>query len=140
MNNKENKLRIQDLKNQEVFSRIRDNIANGVSKINILIITYLNEYVNTKFSKDIDREALSNPSKEKMSRDDEVTETSLFISKISSEKQIFLWNRLSPIPLIAREMLDTKFKNSSMKKYEKLTQIPKIIALKINWEGLSICI
>ena len=90
MNNKENKLRTQDLKNQEVFSRIRDNIANGVSKINILIITYLNEYVNTKFSKDIDREALSNPSKEKMSRDDEVTETSLFISKIISEKQIFL--------------------------------------------------
>ena len=137
INNRENKFLNQDLKNQEVVSKINDKIANGVSKIKILIITYLKEYVKTKFNKDIVREALSNPSKEKISREEESIEILLFISKISSEKQIFLWNKSSPIPLIAREILDKRSKISPTKKYEKLIQIPKIIALKINCVGLS---
>ena len=139
MNNKENKFRLQDLKNQEVFWSVKDNNANGVSKIKILIITYLNEYVKTKLSKDIVSEALIIPSKENISREEESIEILLFISKINSEKQIFLWNRDSPIPLIAREILETKFKICSIKKYEKLIQIPQITNLKINWEGLSTC-
>ena len=88
-------------------------------------------------NKDIVREAFSNPSKEKISREEESIEILLFISKISSEKQIFLWNKSSPIPLIASEILDKKSKISPTKKYEKLIQIPKIIALKINCVGLS---
>ena len=41
--------------------------------------------------------------------------------------------------IIAREILETKFKICSIKKYEKLIQIPQIINLKINWDGLSTC-
>ena len=132
-------MRNQALKNHEVCSNINDKIAKGVSKIKILIITYLKEYVKTRFNKDIVSEALIIPSNEKISKEEEVIEISLFISKISSEKQMFLWNKSSPIPLIARDILDKKFKASPTKKYEKLIQIPKIIDLKINCEGFSIC-
>ena len=49
-------------------------------------------------------------------------------------------NKISPIPLIARVILENKSKNISMKKYEKLMQTPKIVALKINCIGLSACL
>ena len=83
-------MRTQALKNHEVCSNINDKIAKGVSKIKILIITYLKEYVKTRFNKDIVSEALIIPSNEKISKEEEVIEISLFISKISSEKQMFL--------------------------------------------------
>ena len=116
INNKENKFLSQDLKNQDVVSKINDKIAKGVSKIKILIITYLKEYVKTKFNKDIVIEDFIKPSNEKTSREEALTEIVLFISSINSEKQMFLLNRFSPILLIARVILENISKNSSMKK------------------------
>ena len=116
INNKENKFLSQDLKNQDVVSKINDKIAKGVSKIKILIITYLKEYVNTKFSKEIVREDFIRPSNEKTSREEVLTEIVLFISSINSEKQMFLLNRFSPILLIARVILENMSRSSSMKK------------------------
>ena len=116
INNKENKFFNQDLKNQDVESRINDKIAKGVSKIKILTIIYLKEYVKTRFSNDIVSEDLINPSKEKTSREEESTEIVLLISKINSEKQIFLLNNSSPILLIARVIVENKSKIISIKK------------------------
>ena len=114
INNKENKFFNQDLKNQDVESRINDKNAKGVSKIKILTIIYLKEYVKTRFSNDIVREDFINPSKEKTSMDDVSIEMLLLISKINSAKQIFLLNKFSPIPLIARVILETKSKRISI--------------------------
>ena len=108
------------MKNQDVESRINDKNAKGVSKIKILTIIYLKEYVKTRFSNDIEREDFINPSKEKTSRKEELTEIVLLISKINSEKHIFLLNKFSPIPLIARVILETKSNNSPIIKYEEL--------------------
>ena len=69
INKRENMFFNHDLKNQDVESKINDKIAKGVSKIKILIITYLKEYVNTKFSKDIVMEDFIKPSNEKTSRE-----------------------------------------------------------------------
>lgn len=104
----------------------------------ILSITYLKEYVKTKFNKDIVREAFINPSKEKTSREEVSTEIVLLISRINSEKHIFLLNKISPIPLIERVMLENKSKKISIIKNEKFILIPKIIALKINCIGFSV--
>ena len=41
INNNENRLRIHDLKNQDVFCKINDKKATGVKRINILTIIYL---------------------------------------------------------------------------------------------------
>lgn len=138
INNKENKFFIQDLKNHDVESKINDKIANGVSKIKILIITYLKEYVKTKFNKDVVREAFIIPSKEKISSEEVLTEIVLLISRINSAKHIFLLNKLSPIPLIASVIFENKSNNSPIRKYEKLIQIPKMTALKINCIGCSV--
>ncbi len=116
INNKENKFLTQDLKNQDVESKINDKIAKGVSKINILIITYLKEYVKTKFNKEIVREVFINPSNENTSREEASTVIVLLISKINSAKQIFLLNKFSPIPLIASVTLENKSNSSPIKK------------------------
>ena len=47
---------------------------------------------------------------------EELTEIVLLISKINSEKQIFLLNKSSPIPLIARVTLENKSNSSPIKK------------------------
>jgi len=88
-------------------------------------------------SSDVVREALINPFNEKTSREEVSMEIVSLISKINSAKQIFLLNSSSPILLIARVIFENKFKISSIKKYEKLIQIPKIIALKMNCIGFS---
>ena len=138
INNNENIFLIQDLKNQDVESKINDKIAKGVSNIKILIITYLKEYVKTKFNKDIVREVFIKPSKENTSIEPVSIQIVLLILKISSAKQIFSLNKSSPMPLIAKVILQKIFKNISVKKYEKLINIPKIIHLNINWEGFSV--
>ena len=61
----------------------------------------------------------------------------LFIIKISSEKQMFLLNKISPIFLIAKVIIDNKSKICSIKKKEKFIIVPKITALKTNWIGDS---
>ena len=94
--------------------------------------------MKTKLKSEEDKEIFIIPSKEKTSNDDELIPIDLFISKINSEKQIFLWNKSSPIPRSAKVMLDVKFNSSLIKKYEKLIHIPKIIILKINCDGFSI--
>ena len=89
MNNNEKRLRIQLLKNHEVFSKINDKIAKGVSNIKILSITYLKEYVKTKFNKETESEAFNIPSKEKIS-EEMSNNFELFISTINWAKQMFL--------------------------------------------------
>ena len=74
--------------------------------------------MKSKFSKDIVKEAFISPSKEKTFREEVSIEIVLLISKISSAKQIFLLKRFSPIPLIARVIVENKSNNSSIKKYE----------------------
>jgi len=49
------------------------------------------------------REAFIMPSKEKMSSEESVLKLE-FSSEINSEKQILLWNKSSPILLIAKEI------------------------------------
>ena len=61
----------------------------------------------------------------------------LLISKINSAKHIFLLNKSSPMPLIARVIFENKFNRISIKKYEKFMQIPKITAFNINCIGFS---
>ena len=75
------------------FSSVQNMLmcfSEYVFQIKILIITYLKEYVKTKFNKDIVSDALIIPSNENTSREEVSTEMLLFISKINSEKQIFL--------------------------------------------------
>ena len=88
-----------------MLSKTNDKIAKGVSNINIFNITYLKEYVNTRFNKDVVREAFIMPSKEKMSSEESVLKLE-FSSEINSEKQILLWNKSSPILLIAKEIFE----------------------------------
>ena len=94
--------------------------------------------MKTKLKSEEDKEIFIIPSKEKTSNDDDEIPIDLFISKINSEKQIFLWNKSSPIPRSAKVIFDVKFNISLIKKYEKLIHIPKIIILKINCVGFSI--
>lgn len=88
--------------------------------------------MKTKLNSEDDKETFIIPSKEKMSKEEEGIPMDLFISKINSEKHIFLLNKSSPIPRIAKVIFDVKFNISLIKKYEKLINIPKIIILKIN--------
>ena len=101
-----------------MFSNINDKKANGVSKINIFTIIYLNEYVKTKFKSEVEIVAFIIPSREKIFNVELLSEENLFISEINSEKQIFLLNKFSPILLIAKVIFDVKFNNSLIKKYE----------------------
>ena len=138
INKSEKTFLIQDLKNHEVFCKSNDKIAKGVNKIKILIITYLKEYVKTKFNRDIVRVAFINPSNENISRVELSVKIKSFIHKISSEKQIFLLNKFSPIPRIAKVIYEQISNNFSIKKYEEFMQMQNIIHLKINWFGVSI--
>ena len=70
----------------------------------------------TKFNKETEIILLINPSKEKTSIEEISTEIFLLISKISSEKQIFLLKRSSPKFLIAKETLEKISKNCDNKK------------------------
>ena len=117
INKSEKTFLIQDLKNHEVFCKSNDNIAKGVNKIKILIITYLKEYVKTKFNRDIVRVAFINPSNENISRVELSVKIKSFIHKISSEKQIFLLNKFSPIPRIAKVIYEQISNNFSITKY-----------------------
>ena len=132
INKSEKTFLIQDLKNHEVFCKSNDKIAKGVNKIKILIITYLKEYVKTKFNRDIVRVAFINPSNENISRVELSVKIKSFIHKISSEKQIFLLNKFSPIPRIAKVIYEQISNNFSIKKYEEFMQMQNIIHLKIN--------
>lgn len=116
INKSENIFLIQALKNHDVFCNNKDKKAKGVSKIKSFTITYLNEYVKTKFNKDIVREVFIKPSNEKISIDDVFIEIKLFIFSISSEKHIFLLNNSSPIPLIDKVILENISNNSEIKK------------------------
>ena len=91
--------------------------------------------MKTKLKSEEDKEIFIIPSKEKTSNEEKEIPMDLFISKINSEKQIFLLNKSSPIPRIAKVIFDVKDNISFMKKYEKLIHIPKIIILKINMEN-----
>mgnify|MGYP005762018765 CR=1 FL=1 len=66
MNNKENKLLNQDLKNQLVELVVKDKNENGVSKIKTFINIYLKEYEKTKFNKEMLKTLFNKPSKEKI--------------------------------------------------------------------------
>lgn len=126
------------MKNQEVEVKELDKIAKGAIKINTFIKIYLNEYEKTKFKRDTDINPFSKPSNENMSIDEVFTEIFVFISKINSEKQIFLLNKSSPKFLIAKEILEKISKNCDNKKYEKFIQIPQIINLIKKLWGFSI--
>ncbi len=89
INNSENKFLIQVLKNQLVLDKANESIANGASKIKILIITYLNEYENIKFNNDIVRVPFIRPSTENMLIELVSIDIFEFIVVINSEKQIF---------------------------------------------------
>ena len=65
-NNKDKTVLSQVLKNQEVDSFIKLNIANGVIKINTFTIIYLKEYEKIKLNKLIEIKLFINPSKEKI--------------------------------------------------------------------------
>ena len=116
INNKENKFLNQDLKNQEVEAKEFDNIAKGAINTKTLINTYRKEYEKTKFNNEKEINPFIKPSKEKTSIEDTLMEILLFISKISSEKHIFLLKRFSPKFLIAKEILEKISKNCDNKK------------------------
>ena len=65
-NNKDRTVLSQVLKNQEVDSFIKLNIAKGVIKINTFTIIYLKEYEKIKLNKLIEIKLFINPSKEKI--------------------------------------------------------------------------
>ena len=83
-NNNNDKIHLnQDLKNQDVLEFINVIIANGVININTFKITYLREYVKSKFNKLIDIKLFSIPSKEKIFIPDVSMVTILFSLSIS---------------------------------------------------------
>ena len=61
------------------------------------------------------------------------------MSWISVEKHIDLWNRLSPMPLIANEIKLTRSSSIEQKNNEKFINIVHIMALNINLKGLIFC-
>ena len=128
----------QDLKNQEVESKINAKIAKGVSNIKILTIIYLKEYERTKFKREKDNVLFISPSIEKIFMEFVLIEIFEFIFKINSEKQIFLLKSDLPKLRIAKETFKFKSKISSIIKKEKFIQIPNIISLKIKLEGFSV--
>ena len=138
INNKENKFLYHILKNQDVFSKHNDNIANGDNNTNIFTITYLKAYTVTKLSNDIVVVPFINPSTVNISNVSEVIFKFVFIDCIKLEKHTSLLNKSSPILLIAKEIFDVKSKNCCIIKYEQFMQIPKIINLKINCIGFSV--
>ena len=74
-----------------MFCNNKDKKAKGASKTKIFTIIYLKEYVKTKLSKDIVNVAFIIPSNENTSIEDVSIEIIVFIFKISSAKQIFLF-------------------------------------------------
>ncbi len=127
INRSENIFLDQALKNHEVFCKINDKNAKGVRSIKIFIIIYLNEYVKTRFNKDMVSVAFIIPSSEKMLSELVFTDIKELTSFINSAKQIFLLNKSSPIPRIARDTKEVKFNICPIMKYELLIQIQKII-------------
>ena len=105
INRSENIFLDQALKNHEVFCKINDKNAKGVRSIKIFIIIYLNEYVKTRFNKDMVSVAFIIPSSEKMLSELVFTDIKELTSFINSAKQIFLLNKSSPIPRIARDQI-----------------------------------
>ena len=131
-NNSKDKTHLnQDLKNQLVEEFIKVIIAKGVIKTKTFSITYLKEYVKSKFNKLNEIKPFNNPSSEKIFKVFSV-DTILFIFRINSEKLILQLNRFSPTSLIAREIIELMFKNCSIKKYEKFDNIAYKNNLKIN--------
>ena len=62
--------------------------------------------MKTKLKSEEDKEIFIIPSKEKTSNEEKEIPMDLFISKINSEKQIFLLNKFSPKFRIAKEILE----------------------------------
>ena len=120
-----------------VFVRIKDKKEKGVSKIKIFINIYLREYEKTKFNNENDKVLLIKPFSVKIFKEVELMEIWLFILDIKLAKQIFWWNKSSPILQINEEIFDIISKKNEIIKNEEFIQIPyKIIFIK-KLDGLS---
>ena len=82
-NNNDRTVLNQDLKNQDVVEFIRVRIAKGVINTNTFKITYLSEYVKSKFNKLIEIKLLSIPSIENIFRLEVFIVTIVFNLRIS---------------------------------------------------------
>lgn len=129
----------QALKNQLVVELIKVSTAKGVIKINTFTITYLKEYVKSRFIKLIVIKLFNTPSSEKTFM---LVVLSLVIIlsnlRISWEKLILHPKMFSPNSRIARDISEFIFKNCSIKKYDELDKIANINNLNINWNGCSV--
>ena len=138
--NKESTALNQDLKNQDVEELINVSIANGVIKIKTFNITYLNEYVKSKFSKLMEIKLFSKPSSEKTFKLELSTVTILFNLIISWEKLILQPNMCSPTSRIESEISELIFIICSKIKYDEFDNIANINNLNKNWKGCSVCV
>ena len=131
-NNNDTTVLNQDLKNQDVVEFIRVRIAKGVINTNTFKITYLSEYVKSKFSKLIDIKLLSIPSKEKIFNPDVSKVTMLFNLRINWEKLILHPNICSPISRIDKDIRELILIICSQIKYDEFDNMAKINNLNKN--------
>ena len=127
---------IHDLNIHEVDEFNSVIIANGVKKTNTFNIMYLKEYENNKLNNPNDVKLFIIPSKEKTFNVLSVL-IIVFIFIINSSKLIFVFNKSSPIALIAPDINQFIFIICSQIKYEQFTHTDIINNLKINWYGFS---
>ncbi len=111
-----------DLKNHEVEELIKVITAKGVINIKTFKITYLNEYVNNKFSKFNDTKPFNKPSNENTFKELLLVVTILFSLIINSEKLILQLKIFSPISRIDKDIRELILTNCSIKKYDELAK------------------
>lgn len=138
INNNDNRLLNQDLKNHDVFSWTKVKKAKGEIRIITLIRTYLSEYEKTRLKSPKETKLFKRPFNEKILKEVLSIEIILFISVVKPEKHMLLFKICSPISLIAEDIRELISKICSQTKYEELIVIAISMVLNINDNG-EIC-